>query len=379
MTLATRMGLGSLVLIIAMIVGACATTQATVGDVASSDPSGSASSGAEIVVRDVSLAEWTIEAADNIERVVGRVLLDGAGVTGVVVKVDDYTLPEPTATDGSFTYPADITVPHRYIVRVADASEAEVGGERLSAEQVRLVEAAGSGFNVAYDVQDLQIRREGASTEVSGRLVGGGGASLAPVLFAFSISGRVTDASGDPAAGVSVSFRPADRETWTLDSTEADGSFHSFFFPSTASTQAGPYSVIVSKGARFWEAPEGVTLDRLRSATVDIRLPRSPQQSLKTAASGVSEKGAYYETVLVGLALGDKVLTPSSATWLDREGRFNLVFSAVEAPETAAIWVSREYVFVDGARPGADMDLSVLPSILAPDVPRGIRDVRLHR
>jgi hypothetical protein len=375
-------GLLSLVLIMVMVVGACAsqtaTTEGSIEDAASSDSSGSTSTGAEILLRDVALAEWTIDAAANVDPVTGRVLLNGAGVAGVIVQVDDYTLPEATAADGSFTYPADVTVPHRYIVKVVDASQAEVAGERLSRDDARMLEATRTGFNVAYGVQDLQIRREDASIEVSGRLVGASGASLAPVLFAFSLSGRVTDANGEPAADVWVSFRPADRETWTLDATEVNGRFQSFFFPSTESTGAGPYSVIVSKGARSWEAQDGVSLARLKSATVDIRLPRSPQRSLKTAARGVPEKGAYYETVLVGLALGDKVLTPSSATWLDRQGRFSLVLPAAKTPKHASIWISREFVFVDRARPGAAMDLSALPSALAPDVPRGIRDVRLH-
>jgi hypothetical protein len=380
---AARTGLLSFVLVGAMVTGACASNAAPIArtlneDVASNESSRDTSSGAEIRLRDVALAEWTIDAAANVEPVTGRVKLDGAGVAGAIVQVDDYTLPEATGADGSFTYPADVTVPHRYIVKVTDASEAEVAGEKLSDQDIGTVEATRSGFNVAYRVENLDVRRENGSITVTGRLVGDSGASLPPVLFAFSLTGQVTRPSGEPASDVWVSFRPADRETWTLDATDANGRFHGFFFPSTESTGAGPYSVIVSKGARSWEAPDGVSLARLKSATVDIRLPRSPQRSLKTSARGVPEKGAYYETVLVGLALGDKVLTPSSATWLDRHGRFSLVLPAVETPKRASIWISREYVFVDRARPGAEMDLSALPSTLAPDVPRGIRDVRLH-
>jgi hypothetical protein len=382
--LATRTGLLGLVLVGAMVAGACASNATTPTapravneDVVTDESSRSTSSGAEILLRDVALAEWNIDAAANVDRVGGKVLLNGAGVAGAIVQVDDYTLPDATGADGSFTYPADVTVPHRYIVKVIDANEAEVGGERLSDQDVRSVEATRTGFNVAYGVENLDVRRENRSITVTGRLVGDSGASLPPLLFAFSLTGQVTGPSGEPVSDVWVSFRPADRETWTLDATDANGRFHSFFFPSTESTGAGPYSVIVSKGASSWEAPDGVSLDPVTSATVDIGLPNSPDRPLTTAERGTPEPGAYYETVLVGLAVDGKVLIPSSASWLDREGQFSLVFPADEVPQTASIWVSREYVFVDGARPGAEMDLSVLPSSLAPDVPRGIRDVRL--
>jgi hypothetical protein len=271
---AARTGLLGLVLVGALVAGACASNAApTAGaeneDVAFDESSGP-TSGAEILLRDVALAEWNIDAAANVDPVTGRLMLNGSGVAGAIVQVDDYTLPEATGEDGSFSYPADVTVPHRYIVKVIDASEGEVAGERLPAQDVRTLEATRSGFNVAYGVEDLEVRRENRSIMVTGRLVGDCGASLPPVLFAFSLTGQVTDPSGEPVSDVWVSFRPADRETWTLDATDANGRFHSFFFPSTESTGAGPYSVIVSKGARSWEAQDGVSLDPVTSATVDI-------------------------------------------------------------------------------------------------------------
>ena len=333
---------------------------------------------ARIVLHDVALKEWTMDASSNIEVVSGKVLLGGQGVEGVSVKVDDYTLTDLTAPNGSFTYPADVTVPHRYVVQVADATGAEVAGNAVSERGRIALERAGAGFNVAYAIDDLEIGRHGDSITVTGRLTGGNNASLTPALFAFSLTGQVTDANGEPVSDVWVSFRPADRETWTLDATDGNGRFHSFFFPSTESTEAGPYSVLVSRGDQSWEVDGGVTLDRLTSATVDMRMQRSTAQSMVAATKAESESGAYYETVLVGLAVGDEVVRPTSATWIDETGRFSLDFAADETPRTASLWVSRQYVFVDNARPGGHMDADVLPEVLGPHVPRGLKDVQLH-
>ena len=332
----------------------------------------------QILLDDVALKEWTMDASSNLEVVSGKVLLDGEGVEGVSVKVDDYRLPELTAPDGSFTYPADVTVPHRYVVQVADATGAEVAGEAVSERGRIALERTVAGFNVAYGIEDLDIRRHGDSITVKGRLTGGNNASLTPALFAFSLSGQVTDAKGEPVSDVWVSFRPADRETWTLDATDRSGRFHSFFFPSTESTEAGPYSVLVSRGDQSWEIDGGVTLERLTSATVDMRMPRSDAQTRMAATEAESESGAYYETVLVGLAVGDEVVRPTSATWIDEAGRFSLDLAADESPRTASFWVSRQYVFVDEARPGGPMDVDVLPDVLGPHVPRGLGDIRLN-
>ena len=340
--------------------------------------SGSPQEDARIVVHDVALKEWTMDASSNLEVVSGKVLLGGEGVEGVSVKVDDYTLTGPTASDGSFTYPADVTVPHRYVVQVADATDAEVNGDAVSERGRSSLEEVAAGFNVAYGIEDLDIKRRGDSITVRGRLTGGNIASLTPALFAFSLSGQVTDASGEPVTDVWVSFRPADRETWTLDATDQSGRFHSFFFPSTESTEAGPYSVLVSRGDQSWEVDGGVTLERLTSATVNMRMPRSAAQPMMTATETEPESGAYYETVLVGLAVGDKVLRPTSAAWIDEAGRFSLDLAADESPRTASFWVSRQYVFVDDARPGGPMDVDVLPEVLGPHVPRGVGDVRLN-
>jgi hypothetical protein len=381
-SLATNRGILTLALSAAIALGACGgqamtTTQGPGGGRPSQDTSGPTQDDAQILLHDVVLEEWSIDASSNFEPVTGRLLLNGEGVAGATVKVDDYTLTEGTAPDGSFTYPADITVPHRYIVEVADASNAEVAGEAVSDQGRVTLERTSSGFNVAYGVRDLKLQRRKDSIRVTGQLTGGNNASLTPTLFAFSLSGRVTDSVGEPVSDVWVSFRPVDRQTWTLDATDIDGRFHSFFFPSTESTEAGPYSVIVSRGDQSWEVKGGVMFERLRSATIDIRMPRSHHQPLIAPVSADAESGAYYETVLVGLAVGNKVLSPRSATWLDQHGRFSLDLPADKAPRIASIWVSRQYVFVDGARPGGDMDLSALPMWLGPHVPREIVDVRI--
>ena len=330
-----------------------------------------------------------IEAWDpdtsNTKDVQAHVTLAGKPVAGVKVSVDGWVAP---ATDkaGTFTYPADNTMPGRHVVRVASAAGATVDGHRLTAAEQSQVMAAKSGINVGYSISDVSTRSGPEGTiVVTGRLSYAKDQAPHPVqLFSYELTGTITDPSGNPVKGAIVTTRTNDHKFWTFSRpTGANGKYTSFL---VAADQEGdnpvPMTVAVSVGANAYTEPivDFVNFAGLQSSALNIQLPANPGTTLaKSLLNPQPIPGAVYQGMLVGVVGGKgRVIKPLSAKWPDASGRFELVLPSSAHGLVARFWErERQYFSTTVAKPGGKVDLSVYPTSLAEDTPQALLTVKL--
>jgi alcohol dehydrogenase (cytochrome c) len=332
--------------------------------------------------RSLRIRAWQ-PSGSNEQIATGRLLLRGRPVAGARLRVDGYRLPAPTDAAGRFRYRADVTLARRHLISVVGASRASVNGRRLTAAQQRAALRARGGFDVAYRLSNIRTRRlASGNVLVTGRATYARGTPPPPVvLYTYRLSGRITDADGNPVQGANVVTRTVDRDFWTFSQPSGpDGRYSSFF---TASDEAGsdpvPMSVQVAVGSTSYASPAGrnVTFKRLRSATMDIKLPASGPMPLPQADSF---RGAVYEGLLVGVARGVKTVRPVSATWPDARGTFRLVLPSSVRGKTVSFWLDQRQVFTRlPARPGGPAAPGSFPSSPRPQAPQGLLRVRLPR
>lgn len=339
--------------------------------------------------RIITPAGLTIKAWDpdtsNTQDVQGSVRLAGKPVAGVAVSVNGWVAP-PTDAKGSFTYPVDITVPGRHVVRVANADKATIDGHPLTAEQRRAVLAGSGGVSVGYGIQDLSARSgSGGTVVVTGRLGFGNAQAPPPVsLYSYLLRGTITYANGSPVKGAVVTTRTNDHKFWTYSTpTSATGKYAAFL---VAADQEGddpvPMTVGVAIGQDAYAEPlnDFVNFAALRSSTLDIQLPAAAGAPLaKSTLTPQAIDGAIYEGLLVGLLSGKGgVIKPLSAQWPDKNGRFQLVLPSSARGNTAIFWESdRQFFSTNPATPGGTVDPSVYPHSLASDTPRGMATIKL--
>jgi hypothetical protein len=321
----------------------------------------------------------------NTKDVQGHVMLAGKPVRGVKVSVDGWVAP---ATDkaGTFTYPADNTMPGRHVVRVASAAGATVDGHRLTAAEQSQVMAAKSGINVGYSISDVSTRSGPEGTiVVTGRLSYAKDQAPHPVqLYSYELTGTITDPNGNPVKGAIVTTRTNDHKFWTFSRpTGANGKYTSFL---VAADQEGddpvPMTVAVSVGANAYTEPivDSVNFAGLRSSELNIQLPANPGTTLaKSLLNPQPAPGAVYQGMLVGVVGGKgRVIKPLSAKWPDTSGRFELVLPSSAHGLVARFWErERQYISTKVAKPGGNVDLSVYPTSLAEDTPQALLTVKL--
>ena len=116
--------------------------------------------------------QWNANS-NNTRNAIGHLRLGSRPVAGARLSVDGYLLPQPTAKDGSFHYPADITAARRHVVTVTAAARATAAGRRLSAsQQSALTGLAGSRTGPcsspgACTTRAARRRRRSSSTRTS--------------------------------------------------------------------------------------------------------------------------------------------------------------------------------------------------------------------
>ncbi|HZB23521.1 MAG TPA: PQQ-binding-like beta-propeller repeat protein, partial [Gaiellaceae bacterium] len=288
-----------------------------------------AASGATIQVGARPFVRRWQATGSNEQIVVGRLLLRGMPVRGARVRVNRYQLPSLTDSAGRFRYRADVTMPKRHVVTVVSASRATVRGRRLSSAERSAVLAARGGINVAYRIRDVRAKRlANGNVLVTGRATLARGTAPPPaVLFTYMLSGKITDSAGRPVQNAVVVTRTLDRDFWTFsEPSDSEGNYSSFY---TASDKENadpvPLQVQVAHGDTSYALPGGrnVSFKRLRSATLDIKIPTGGGQ-MSTSDVG-SYVGGVYDALLIGVASRGRTVRPVSATWPDSRGRFRLV------------------------------------------------------
>jgi PQQ-dependent dehydrogenase (methanol/ethanol family) len=346
-------------------------------------PGGRRSVAVAVVGGAVAVQPWNADS-QNEQVVKGTLRWRGKPVAGAGVEVGGYHLPGVTGAGGSFAYPADTSIPGRYVVRVVNVDHATAGGAPLSGAARQALRGIAGEIDVGYAVSGLSTRRGPHGVVVEGRIALGSGAPAPVSLYTYALSGRIVNAAGKPVFGAVVSTRTLDRQFWTLsDPSDSKGRYTSFF---TASDQISTaprvqFSVQIAHGQRSYAFPFGtnVLFSRLRSATMNIRLPAGAA-SVPSLPRPHSYSGAVYQGLRVGLAAGNRPVQPLAATWPDASGRFRLVIARRWLGKTLSFWESDHTVFAHGApHGGAPVELSTWPVRLAADVPRGLGRVTLPR
>jgi alcohol dehydrogenase (cytochrome c) len=315
-------------------------------------------------------------SSSNVARVGGRVLLNGAPVTGATVAMDRYRLPQATAKDGTFHTDVDITIPQRRVVRVVGAAHATVHGHALSAGQRSALLGASGGFSIGYGIHGLhaQVQKDG-SVVVSGGLQGGNGQAPPTVhLLTYQLGGTITDASGKPVQGAVVITRTQDRDFWTHSSaSDANGHYTSFF---AASDETAADPVILAVGVASGGISYGGTLGtnapfkRLQSSVLNIKLGAGTAYTVQAPTAQV---GAVYSGLVVGVTSGGKVVKPLAERWPDAKGVFSMRLPASVRGKTLHFWENLRQSFSRfPARPGGLIDLATWPSELGDAVPVGL-------
>ena len=321
--------------------------------------------------------------SSNVARVAGRVLLNGAPVAGAQVALDGYTVPQPTAKDGSFHTDVDITTPQRRVVRAVGLAHATVHGRALSAGQRSALLAASGGFSIGYGLQGLHAKlQKDGSVVVRGRLLGASGQAPPTVrLQTYELGGTITDASGKPVQGAVVITRTQDRSFWTHSSaSDANGHYSSFF---SASDESGADPVVLSVGVAAGGISYGGVLGtnaqfkRLQSSVLNIRLGAGTAYTLQTPTPQI---GAVYSGLVVGVTAGDQVVKPLAESWPDAKGAFSMRLPASVRGRTVRFWENQRQFFSHfSARPGGAVDLAAWPSQLGNAVPSGLAALTIPR
>ncbi len=321
--------------------------------------------------------------SSNLKDVQGHVLLSGKPVAGARVSVDGWIAPRATDAAGEFTYPADVTLPGRHVVKVVGASRATIGGRPANEAQRSALLSSSGGVSVGYRFSGLAARRgAGGSIVVTGRVSYGGEAAPPPVLlYSYMLKGTVTDADGKPVMGAVVTTRTNDRQYWTQSRpTGANGQYASFLVAAdTLGDDPVPMTVGVAVGGTSYAQAPGAVVNfaHLKSAVMNIKLPASASTPL-TGISSDAIPGAIYQGLLVGVVGKGRTIRPTSATWPTGSGHFQLVLPRSAAGLTVSFWESaRQFYAASSTKPGGSVDLAVYPTSLPVTAPQALASLAL--
>jgi alcohol dehydrogenase (cytochrome c) len=326
----------------------------------------------------LTVAMWDPNSS-NVQTVQGHVTLAGQPVSGVSVQVDGWVDPSRTDKTGAFSYPLDVSTPGRHVVKIVDVSHATVAGHALSAAERNDLLGREGGINIGYSLTGLSAKRNSNGTiTVAGRMAYGKSGPPTVVLYSYELSGKITDAQGNPVKGAIVTTRTNDRQYWTQSRPSgANGSFASFL---VAADQEGddpvPMQVGVAVNSTAYTEPaaDAINFAKLKSATLNVQLPASGTTLVKTTLNPQAAAGAIYQGLLVGVVGGKgRVIRPVSATWPGADGRFTLVLPSSAAGQTVQFWEGdRQFFSTSPAKPSGPVDLTVYPKSLSASAPQGL-------
>lgn len=314
----------------------------------------------------------------------GTLALNGEPVAGAVLRANRYTLPEPTASDGSFVMRRDTTILDRTVVQVVDASNANIGGQPVTPAQQDLLVSADLAVATAFDMNldpELTIERGESNTEIVGTLTFADGSTPAPpvTIWGYVLRSVVRNLDGDPVADAVVSISDNEGETWALSNrTEEDGRYDLRFFPE----EDTPFEVRVARGALLYTSIGRTAFETETSAELDVMLPEEGTDLL--GASGEETllpstvPGAEYLGIMCSLAIND-VPVEANVTWPDDTGQFVITVPAITSPGTASFYQAKRRFFAVGdIGPGTQVPAAVLPERLEPEMPQGLEPTTIQ-
>ncbi len=216
--------------------------------------------------------------SSNVKTLTGRLLWRGQPVVGATITVDSYQVPHATNKQGGFSYDIDDTVAGRHAVHVTGLSHATIGGKPLEAAEKRALSAGiGRLLERVRDHRSEASVRHNGDVLVTGSVTDSSGAAPPTVrLLSYDLTGRITNAAGQPVAGAVVITRTQDRDYWTRSNpSNANGVYTSFF---TASDETADNPVLISVGVAYGSTSYGgitgtnVDFARLKSSQLNIQL-----------------------------------------------------------------------------------------------------------
>ncbi|MGI8405802.1 MAG: carboxypeptidase-like regulatory domain-containing protein [Thermomicrobiales bacterium] len=318
------------------------------------------------------------QAGANWAEVKGTLTLDRRPIAGAVLTANAYTLPQPTGSDGTFSFQQDQTQLDRTVIRVKDLSSATIDGQPLTDAQRSALQSAQDEVDIAF-----LIMLNGAATLKAGqsdqRLAGHATfvdkKTPAPRVMqsGYHLTGIVTDAQGKPMPSVHVSISDDEGETWALSgATGDDGVYTIRFFPDGNTS----FSLRVAVGDNLLRSDTSVTFAAASSARVDLVTDAAKAQLRGVNADGSFAvqrvPGAEWIGYLVGLAEGD-VPVSAALTWPDEKGAFTISVSSLRASAPLRFFQLRLRFFTDAAiSPGGEVPSAIIPSKLDPRTPMNL-------
>ncbi len=321
--------------------------------------------------------------SSNVQSVTGRLLWSGKPVAGAELTVDSYQVPQATDKQGRFSYDIDNTVAGRHLIRVTGLAGATIAGKPLSAGQQRAVSAATGGFETAFAISGLH-----ASVQHNGDVLVTGAATdsshAAPPavhLLSYELTGRITDANGQPVAGAIVITRTQDRDFWTRSNPSNAQGYYSSFFTASDETADNPVliSVGVAQGATSYGGITGTNVPFVRLESSELNIQLGVNAAYKITLP-VPFRAAIYSGLAVGVTAGGKVVVPLSETWPDSKGRFSMLLPSYVRGRALSFFESQNQVLSRiTARPGGPLDLKGWPAQLAATIPSGLATLSVPR
>lgn len=308
----------------------------------------------------------------------GKLTLGGKPVSGAMIRLGEYTIPQPTGADGGYQFLHDQTVLDRRVLNVANAADVRIGGQPPSAADVPQLRDASGAVSTAYEIalkQTPQLARGAKDVKVSGRLTFSNKTTPVPpvVLWDYILRGVIRDGSGKPVTNALASIVSKDGETFGLSTiTDETGQYLIRFYPQSDDQ----YEVRVGYGPDLFVSAKDITFKAAQSVEMDLVIAPPDMMLMGTGPNGALTPkeipGAEYIGTLAGLA-GAGGSIHADVSWPDADGVFTITIPAVDFAGPVAFYQAQLRFFTaEQTAPGLPVAASVVPTKLQPDMPRGL-------
>ncbi len=199
-------------------------------------------------------------------------------------------------------------------------------------------------------------------------------------LVSYDLTGRITNANGEPVVGAIVITRTQDRDFWTRSNPSNSNGYYTSFFTASDETADNPVliSVGVASGSTSYGGISGTNIDfaRLTSSRLNIQLGTGTSYKISPPTPFGT---AFYSGLMVGVASGENVVRPVSETWPDKNGQFSMVLPATARGRGLTFFEEQRQVLSSPATPGGKVDLTTWPRYVTAEFPRGLNTLVVPR
>jgi alcohol dehydrogenase (cytochrome c) len=320
--------------------------------------------------------------SSNVKTLTGRLLWRGQPVVDANITVGSYQLPQATDKQGGFSYDIDDTVAGRHAVHVTGLSRATIGGQPIDSAAKRALSRASGGFSSAFAISKVKTSlQHNGDVLVTGSVTDSSGVAPPTVrLVSYELTGRITNAEGEPVVGAVVITRTQDRDYWTRsNASNSNGVYTSFF---TASDETADNPVLISVGVASGSTSYGgitgtnVNFARLHSSQLNIQLGAGASYKISPPTAFGT---AFYSGLMVGVSSGENVIRPVSEIWPDKNGSFSMVLPAKSRGRSLTFFEEQRQVLSGPAVPGGKVDLTTWPRYVTAEFPRGLDTLAVPR